>query len=182
VTTIEQGQTSVPTGTWTVDPVHSSVGFAVRYTGTITFKGEFGDFDATLADGRLEGTARVASIEVDDPNLAAHLQTPDFFDAERNPELRFRSETIERDDDRFQVGGELTLKGVTRPVELAGTISGPVTDAYGKQRIGIELETVVNRHDFGISWNMDLPDGSPALADDVAVSANLAFVQAEGQA
>jgi polyisoprenoid-binding protein YceI len=182
MTTIEQGQTAIPTGTWAVDPVHSSIGFAVRYTGTITFKGEFGDFDASLADGRLEGGARVASIEVDDPNLAGHLQTPDFFDAERHPELRFASTDLQLEGERLTARGELTMKGVTQPVELVGTFAGPVTDAYGKQRLGFDLETVVNRHDYGISWNMELPDGSPALADDVAVTAHLALVQAEGQA
>lgn len=178
MTTIEQGQTTIPAGTWAVDTVHSSIGFAVRYTGTITFKGEFGDFDAALADGSLEGGARVASIEVDDPNLAAHLQTPDFFDAERHPELRFSSSSLRLEGDRLTAAGELTMKGVTRPVELAGAFSGPVTDAYGKQRIGLDLETVVNRHDFGISWNTELPDGSPALADDVTVTAHLGLVQA----
>ena len=178
MTTIEQGRTAIPSGTWTVDPVHSSVGFAVRYTGTITFKGEFGDFDAALADRRLEGSARVRSIEVDDPNLAGHLQTPDFFDAERHPELRFSSTDLRLDGDRLAARGELTMKGVTKPVELVGTFSGPVTDGYGNERIGLELETVVNRHDFGISWNMELPDGSPALADDVTVTAHLGLVQA----
>jgi polyisoprenoid-binding protein YceI len=178
MTTIEQGQTSIPSGTWTVDPVHSSVGFAVRYTGTITFKGEFGDFDAALADGRLEGSARVGSIEVDDPNLAGHLQTPDFFDAERHPELRFSSADLRLDGDRLTALGELTMKGVSKPVELVGSVSGPVTDGYGNERIGFDLETVVNRHDFGISWNMELPGGSPALADDVTVTAHLGLVQA----
>ena len=177
MSTIQQEQ-GVPTGTWTVDPVHSSVGFAVRYTGTITFRGEFGDFDATLADGTLEGAARVASVEVDDPNLAGHLQTPDFFDAERHPELRFSSNDLRVEGGRVAATGELTMKGVTKPVELTGTFSGPVTDAYGNERIGIDLQTIVDRHDFGISWNMELPDGSPALADDVTVTANLALVQA----
>lgn len=178
MTTIEQGQISIPSGTWAVDPVHSSVGFAVRYSGTITFRGEFGDFDATLADGRLAGSARVGSIEVDDPNLAGHLQTPDFFDAERHPELRFSSADLRLDGDRLRARGELTMKGVTKPVELVGTFSGPITDGYGNERIGFDLETVVNRHDFGISWNMELPDGSPALADDVTVTAHLGLVQA----
>lgn len=177
MSTIQQAQ-GIPTGTWSVDPVHSSVGFAVRYTGTITFRGEFGDFDATLSDGRLEGAARVSSIEVDDPNLAGHLQTPDFFDAERHPELRFVSDDLQLDGGRLTARGKLTMKGVTKPVELVGTFSGPVTDAYGNERIGMDLETVVNRHDFGISWNSELPDGSPALADDVTVSAHLGLVRA----
>jgi polyisoprenoid-binding protein YceI len=168
----------VPTGTWTLDPVHSDIGFAVRYSGIGTFRGTFADFDASLVDGRLEGTAKVASVQVDDENLAGHLQSPDFFDAERHPELRFVSSAIERDGDRVSVRGELTLRGVTQAVEIAGTVSGPLENAYGQQRLGLDVETTVNRHDFGISWNAELPGGGQALADDVVISANLALVQA----
>jgi polyisoprenoid-binding protein YceI len=169
--------TGIPTGTWGVDLVHSSIGFAVGYSGIGTFRGTFDEFDAKLVDGRLEGTAKVASVRVDDENLAGHLQTPDFFDAEQHPELRFVSNAIERDAGRVTITGDLTLRGVTQPVEIAGTVSGPLTDAYGRQRIGFDVETTVNRRDFGIDWNMELPTGAPALADDVAVTANLALVQ-----
>ena len=92
--------TQVPTGTWQLDPVHSSIGFAVKHSGVMTFRGTFDEYDAKLVDGRLEGTAKVASVRVDDPNLAGHLQTPDFFDAEQYPELRFVSRTIQREGDR----------------------------------------------------------------------------------
>jgi len=170
--------TAVPTGTWSLDSVHSSIGFAVKHSGVMTFKGTFDEFGATLADGRLEGTAKVASVRVDDPNLAGHLQTPDFFDAERFPELRFSSKEIARDGDTVSIEGELTLRGVTQPVELSGTISGPVTDGYGNQRVGLDLETTVNRRDYGINWSMELPSGEPGLADDVTITANLALVQA----
>lgn len=173
-----QSTTSIPTGTWGIDPVHSSIGFAIRHSGLMTFKGDFADYDGKLADGRLEGTAKVASVRVDDPNLVGHLQSPDFFDAEQNPELRFVSSAIERDGDSVSIAGDLTIKGETRPVELAGTISGPVTDGYGKERIGLDLETTVNRHDFNVSWNADLPGGDAMLADDVTVTANLSLVQA----
>jgi polyisoprenoid-binding protein YceI len=173
-----QQTTGVPTGTWSVDPVHSSIGFAVKHSGVMTFRGTFDEFDAGLVDGRLEGTAEVASVRVDDPNLAGHLQTPDFFDAEQHPELRFVSKSIERDGDRVSIDGDLTLRGVTRPVEISGTATGPVTDGYGNQRIGLDLETVVNRRDFGINWGADLPSGGPMLADEVTITANLALVQA----
>lgn len=169
---------AVPTGTWSLDPVHSSIGFAVKHSGVMTFKGTFGEFDATLADGRLKGTAKVASVRVDDPNLAGHLQTPDFFDAEQFPELRFSSKEIARDGDTVSIEGELTLRGVTQPVEIAGTITGPVTDGYGNQRVGLDLETTINRRDYGINWSMELPSGEPGLADDVTITANLALVQA----
>jgi polyisoprenoid-binding protein YceI len=170
--------TSIPTGTWNLDPVHSSIGFAVPYSGVGTFRGTFDEFDGKLVDGRLEGSAKVASVRVDDENLAAHLQTPDFFDVERHPELRFVSKTIERDGDRVTILGELTLRGTTHPVEITGTVTGPLTDAYGRERIGFDVETTVNRHDYGIDWNMELPTGDPALGDDVVITANLALVQA----
>jgi polyisoprenoid-binding protein YceI len=170
--------TGIPAGTWGLDAVHSSIGFAVRYSGIGTFRGTFEEFDASLVDGRLEGVAKVASVKVDDENLTGHLQSPDFFDAEQHPELRFVSNAIERDGDRVSIQGDLTLRGVTHPVEITGTVTGPIENAYGQQRIGFDAETTVNRHDYGISWNMELPGGSQALGDDVVVTANLALVQA----
>jgi polyisoprenoid-binding protein YceI len=176
MSTTEQ-TTRIPTGTWNLDPVHSSIGFAVGYSGVGTFRGTFADFDATLVDGRLEGVARVASVDVHDENLAGHLQSPDFFDAEQHPELRFVATSIEREGDRVSIDGELTLRGVTKPVEITGTVTGPLENAYGQQRIGFDLETTVNRQDYGIAWNMELPGGGKALGDDVVVTANLALVQ-----
>ena len=170
--------TSIPTGTWGLDPVHSSVGFAVRYSGIGTFRGTFDDFDAKLVGGRLEGSAKVASVRVEDETLTGHLQSPDFFDAEQHPELRFASRTIERSGDRVSIQGELTLRGVTHPVEITGTVTGPLENAYGQQRIGFDLETTVNRQEYGLSWNMELPGGGQALGDDVVIAANLALVQA----
>lgn len=169
--------TQLPAGTWQHDPVHSSISFAVKHNTVLTFQGQFGEWEAKLEDGRLEGTANVASVRVEDENLAGHLQTPDFFDAERFPQLRFVSSSIERDGERLSIAGDLTIKGTTNPVELTGTISGPVTDGYGKQRLGLDLELVVNRHDFGVSWNADLPGGGKTLEDDVAVNARLALTQ-----
>ncbi len=181
MSTIDQ-TTAVPAGTWAVDPVHSGIGFAIKHNTVMTFKGVFGAFDASLVDGSLEGTARVASVQVDDPNLVAHLQTPDFFDAERHPELRFVSSSLEVEGDRITAAGDLTIKGTTASVELTGTIAGPVTDGYGNQRLGLDLETTINRHDFGVSWNADLPGGGAMLDDDVLLTANLALIQAGEQA
>jgi polyisoprenoid-binding protein YceI len=177
MSSIEQ-TTGIPTGTWSLDPVHSGIGFAVKHSGVMTFRGTFKEFDAKLVDGRLEGTVQVASVVVDDPNLTGHLQTPDFFDAEQFPELRFVSNTIERDGDKISIDGDLTLRGVTRPVEITGTVTGPITDGYGNERIGLDLETTINRRDYGINWQMELPSGEPGLADDVVITANLALVQA----
>ena len=170
--------TAIPAGTWNLDTVHSSIGFAVSYAGVGTFRGTFADFDATLVDGRLEGIAKVGSVQVDDENLTGHLQSPDFFDAEQHSELRFVSKSIERDGEEVSIQGDLTLRGVTHPVEIAGTVTGPLENAYGQQRIGFDVETMVNRHDYGITWNMELPGGGQALGDDVVITANLALVQA----
>jgi polyisoprenoid-binding protein YceI len=170
--------TAIPTGTWNLDPVHSSIGFAVRYAGAGTFRGTFDEFDATLVDGRLEGVAKVATVRVDDPNLAGHLQSPDFFDAEQYPELRFVSKSIDRDEDEVSIQGDLTIRGITHPVEIAGTVAGPLTDAFGRQRIAFDIETTVNRQDYGLTWNMELPGGGQALGDDVTLTATLAFLQA----
>lgn len=177
MSTTEQ-TTGVPTGTWNLDSVHSTIGFAVKHSGVMTFRGTFKELDAKLVDGRLEGTVKVASVIVDDPNLAGHLQTPDFFDAEQYPELSFVSKSIQRNGDNVSIDGDLTLRGQTHPVEITGTISGPITDGYGNQRVGLDVETTINRRDYGIDWSMELPTGEPGLADDVVITANLALVQA----
>jgi polyisoprenoid-binding protein YceI len=162
----------VPGGTWAVDKVHSDIGFAVNYLAG-TFTGSFSDFDAELADGVLRGAARVASIQVKDPNLTAHLQAPDFFDAERHPEITFESKDIRRDGERLTIDGEVTIKGHTEPVEIAGVISDPIEDPYGGQRFGLKLEAKIDRTKFGINWNNPLPSGEPALADEVTLIADV---------
>jgi polyisoprenoid-binding protein YceI len=179
-TTAEQ-TTSIPAGTWGLDPTHSNVGFAVNYSGAGTVRGGFREFDAKLIDGRLEGGAKVASVSFDEPQLVGHLQSPDFFDAEQFPELRFGSKRIERNGDEVTIEGELTLRGVTKPVTITGTLVGPTPDAGvsgGIQRIAFDVETKVDRRDFDINWNRELPGGDPALGNDVKITANLALVQA----
>jgi polyisoprenoid-binding protein YceI len=177
--------TIAPAGTWSLDPVHSRVDFEVSYLAG-TFKGEFHELGAELSVGgeraSLEGTAKVASVDVKDENLAAHLQSPDFFDAERYPELRFTAEDIRLDGDgNVSVAGELTIKGVTRPVEVTGAVTSPIVDAYGNDRIGLNLRTGVDRTDFGVDWNQPLPSGDPALANDVTILAELQFVKPGGE-
>jgi polyisoprenoid-binding protein YceI len=123
----------------------------------------------------------VASVDVKDENLAAHLQSPDFFDAERHPELRFAADDIRLDGDgNVSVDGELTIKGVTRPVRVTGTVTAPIADAYGNDRIGLELTTSVDRTQFGVNWNQPLPSGDPSLANDVRILAELQFVKQGG--
>jgi polyisoprenoid-binding protein YceI len=175
-TTIEAVET-VPAGTWKSDPVHSSVGFAVRHMGVTPFRGGFKSFGASLAGGRLVGTAEVESIVTDDENLTGHLLSPDFFDSSRFPELRFESSGIEREGDDVVVRGELTLKGITRPVELRGTATGPLSDPYGRSRFGLELQTTIDRTAFGLDWNAELPAGGQVVANDVELTASLELVE-----
>src|SRR3954454_19707435 len=157
---------AVPAGTWTVDKVHSDVAFAVDYMAG-TFTGSFSDFDAQVTDGVLKGSAKVARVQVKDPNLEAHLQGPDFFDAERNPELTFKSKAIERDGDQVKIDGEITIKGHTEPVEMTGAPSDPITAPFGGDHFGLKAEAKVDRDKFGVSWNTPLPSGEPALSNEV---------------
>jgi polyisoprenoid-binding protein YceI len=171
---------ALPVGTWQLDPVHSTIGFEVDYMGG-AFRGQFRDVTAKLeAEGDtpvLTGSAKVASADLKDENLTAHIQSPDFFDAERFPELSFESSEIERADDQITVRGVITIKGVARPVELTGTLADPITDPYGRERISLKLDTTVDRSEFGVNWNVPLPDGKPALADEVKLTAELYFVR-----
>lgn len=163
---------AVPAGVWAVDKVHSNIGFAVDYMAG-SFTGSFSEFDAGLDGGVLKGSAKVASVQVKDPNLETHLQAPDFFDAERNPELTFESKTIDIDGDRAKIDGEITIKGHTEPVEITGVFTEPFADAYGGTRLGLKLEATVDRTKFGVSWNNPLPSGEPSLSDEVTIVADL---------
>jgi polyisoprenoid-binding protein YceI len=172
--------TTIPTGIWTIDPVHSSVEFHVSHTGVATVKGRALVVAGTIRGGEessIEGTVDASSLTTFDETRDAHLRTPDFFDAERYPELRFRSTAVTRHDDRLVVAGDLTIRGVTRPVELAGTLRGPNTDAYGNVRIGVDLEGVVDRRAFGVSWNAPLPGGGELLPNEIPLVASFSAIK-----
>jgi len=181
MTTLTHAQETLPTGTWREDPVHSHVGFEIRYAGG-TFKGSFAPFEATLevdADGAgsLKGYAQADSVHVLDENLNAHLLSPEFFDFERAPLLGFESTRVRRAGSDVAIAGELTIKGVSVPVELEGTIGEPFQHPAGGERVTLHLETTVDRRAFGIDWQMELPNGEPALAYDVKLSAELYLVK-----
>jgi polyisoprenoid-binding protein YceI len=175
-------QTQLPTGTWKLDPVHSSASFAVKHMVVATFRGRFENIDATLTvgedgKGELLGTVDAASIVVKDENLQAHLGSPDFFDTERFPELKFASKEIRRDGDQLVIDGELTIKGHTHAVEGCGTITDPHETLGGAVKIGVTLETVIDRTEFGLEWNAPLPKGGFALANDVKLTVELELGQ-----
>jgi polyisoprenoid-binding protein YceI len=171
-------QTKLPVGTWKLDPTHSSASFAVKHMVVATFRGTFDNLDATLTvdddgTGQLVGTVDAASIVVKDENLQAHLGSPDFFDTERYPELRFASKAIRRDGDELVIDGELTIKDQTHAVEGRGTITDPHETLGGAVKIGVTLETVIDRTQFGLEWNAPLPKGGFAVADDVKLTVEL---------
>jgi len=175
--------TEIPTGTWQVDATHSQVGFAVEYL-VGTFRGTFSPVEATLVAGDngaidLTGSAPVEGIKVQDENLTTHLLSPDFFDAEKAPTITFAAPGVKPSGNEIKASGELTIKGITQPVELAGTITDQIVDGYGQERIGLTLETTIDRTKFDLNWNLALPTGEPALGNDVTITAELYFVKAQ---
>ncbi len=163
-------------GTWNFSPVHSSAVFSVKYL-VAKFRTGFEEFDAKLQDGVLTGSVKVASIDLKDENFKGHLMSPDFFDAEQHPEITFRSQVLDVQGDTLTLEGELTMKGVTKAVKATGTVNGPTEDFMGNTRLGFTLETTIDRTDFGVSWNADLPKGGRALSDEVTLTVELEFGQ-----
>ena len=182
MSTIEQNnqtEQTIPTGTWQADTVHSRVAFEVPYA-VATFTGEVPTFEASLEDGTLRGVAQIRSLQVKEENLEAHLLSPEFFDAERHPEVAFVSHEIRRNGDAVAIDGEITIKGITRPATLTGTATGPTVDHFGANRLGLRLTTTVDRTAFDSNWNMPLPNGDPALSNEVTLKADLTLV-AQGE-
>jgi polyisoprenoid-binding protein YceI len=180
--TATETQTQLPTGTWKVDPTHSSASFAIKHMVVATFRGGFENVDATLTvgedgAGQLVGAVDAGSIAVKDENLQAHLGSPDFFDTERYPELRFASTAIRRDGDELVIDGELTIKDHTHAVEARGTITDPHETLGGAIKIGVTLETVIDRTQFGLEWNAPLPKGGVAVSNDVKLTVELELAQ-----
>jgi polyisoprenoid-binding protein YceI len=147
-----------------------------------TFRGRFEEYDGALTVGedgepRLEGTVDVDSIVVKDENLAGHLKAPDFFDSERYPKIQFRSSAVRLRGGELEVEGQLTIKDRTHDVTARGTITGPHEDIAGNEKVGIELETVVDRREFGLEWNAPLPKGGVAVENDVKLEVSLELVR-----
>jgi polyisoprenoid-binding protein YceI len=171
--------TSLLSGTYVADPVHSSFGFAVTYQGVSLFRGTLGDVEAKLSDGRLEGKAKVESISITTPDqFRQHVLSAEFFDAENHPEVTFTSADLDlRQDGTATVRGELTIKGITRPVEATGTWTTPAPDAFGNARGHLKLEAVVDRTDWDMNWNMELPSGGKVLSNDVVLTVELSLIE-----
>jgi len=163
--------TAVPTGTWSVDPSHSKVGFAVKHMGIATVRGVFRDFSGTLEIGdevRAHGTVQAASVDTNDGQRDEHLRSADFFDVERHPRLAFAATAIEPvAEDRLRIVGDLTIRGVTRSIELTAEVLGTGIDDEGATRIGLDIAGTLDRRDFGLTWNSVVDGGGMLVGNRV---------------
>ena len=176
--------TLIPTGTWTVDPAHSAVGFSVKHLGIATVRGRFEEFEGTLEIGedltkaRAYGTAQVSSINTDEPARDEHLRSADFFGAESNPELRFESTAIRPlDEETFEIEGDLTLNGVTNRVTLKAEFQGAETDPWGNERVGIEVIGQIKRGDWNMTFNQALGSGNLLVGEKVTLTLDISAVK-----
>ena len=176
--------TAVPTGTWTVDPAHSKVGFAVKHMGIATVRGEFTEFEGTLEIGEdlssanAYGTVKAQSVDTNEPQRDDHLRSPDFFDAAQFPELRFESTSVEAlDDEEFRITGKLTIHGVTNDVVLHADLEGTDVDPWGNERVGLEVTGQLSRGDYGMKFNQALGSGNMLVADRVNLALDISAVK-----
>lgn len=177
----EAPATVIPSGTWTIDPAHSTVEFAIEHLGLATVKGRAPVVSGEIVGGEtpaIRGTVDVTALTTFDEQRDSHLQSPEFFDAARYPELRFESTAVAVRDGKLSVDGELTMRGVTKPVTLTGRVVGTGTDPWGNERVGIELEATIDRTAWGLDWNAPLPGGGVLLPDEVRLFASFSAMKA----
>ena len=173
---------TVPAGTYSVDPSHSSVAFEVKHMGIATVRGEFRTFQGTLEATdetlSLQGTVDVASIDTRDEGRDGHLKSPEFFDVEQQPQITFHSTTADvAESGAVQLAGEITIKGITKPIEATGSWTTPAADAFGNTRGHLNLEAVIDRSEWDMNWNMPLPSGGNVLANDVTLTVEISLVE-----
>jgi polyisoprenoid-binding protein YceI len=180
-------QTSIPQGTWRVDPAHSKVGFAVKHMGVATVRGEFGQFEGSLVVGddlatsKATGTVRTASVDTNQEDRDNHLRSADFFESETYPEISFSSTSIEQvDDETVKITGDLTMHGETHPVELEAELGGVETGPEGETRTGLEVTGNLSRADWGMKFNAALGSGNVVVSDKVKLTLDIAAVLDEG--
>jgi polyisoprenoid-binding protein YceI len=174
--------TQIPTGTWTVDAGHSSVGFAVKHMGIATVRGKFEQFEGALEVGEngvvARGTVQTASVSTNEEQRDAHLRSADFFNAEANPVISFASTAIEAvDEETFEITGDLTINGVTNPITLKAEVQGLDTDPWGNERVGLEVTGQLSRGDYGMTFNQALGSGNMLVADKVKLALDISAVR-----
>jgi polyisoprenoid-binding protein YceI len=181
----EKGIVRIPKGEWRVDPTHSSVEFEIKHMMIATVRGRFREFEGTLlagetlAESRARGIVKVASIDTNNDDRDAHLRSADFFDAERYPEITFDSSRVEsRGGPDFRVTGELTIRDVTREIQLDATVEGVQRDPWGHERAGLRVRGSLNRNDFGLRWQKALESGGFLLGDEVRLLVEVSAVRA----
>jgi polyisoprenoid-binding protein YceI len=184
MSTATSTETAVPAGTWVVDEVHTKVGFAVKHMGVSTVRGEFRDFEGGIesTDGELRayGTVQAASISTNQEQRDEHLRSADFFDAGQYPEIRFESTAIERiDEESYRVAGELTIHGVTNPIELHAELGGVDRGPEGELRTGFEVTGQLSRKDYGMRFNAALGSGNAVVADKVKLALDVELIRRE---
>jgi polyisoprenoid-binding protein YceI len=173
----------IPTGTWTVDPAHSSVEFSVKHMGIANVRGKFSEFEATLemkedlAASRVRGSVKVASIDTGEAQRDDHLRSPDFFNVEEFPEIAFESTRIEAlDEESSRVFGNLTMHGITHEIRLEVAIQGTDTDPWGNTRAGLEVVGKLKRSDWDMKFNQALGSGNMLVGDKVGVTLDISAV------
>jgi polyisoprenoid-binding protein YceI len=176
--------TAVPTGTWKIDAAHSSIAFSVKHLGIATVRGKFNEFEGTLEIGpdlsssRAYGAVKTASVSTDEDQRDADLRSENFFHAELHPELSFESTAIRSvDDDGFEIEGELTMRGVTRPITLRGEVHGTESDLWGNERVGLEVTGQLARSDWGMTFNQVLGSGNVLVSDRVKLSLDISAIR-----
>ena len=175
----------IPAGEYKIDPAHSTIGFAVRHYEINWVDGRFKDFEGTIryddkdvTKSSVEFTAKATSIDTGVEARDKHLRTADFFEVEKYPTLSFKSTRVERKgNDSYVLHGDLTMKGVTKPVQLPFRVAGAIKDPRGNTRFGVEAQTKVNRRDFGINFGNAMAGGGLSIGDEVNITLNLEVVQ-----
>lgn len=161
-----------------VDSSHSDIGFSIKHLGISNVRGQFKDVSGTinwdgeknLKDASIKGTVKVDSVDTQEPKRDEHLKSPDFFDAATYPEMTFKSTKIYKKRRSLYADGELTIHGVTREVTIPLTIEGPITDPWGNTKIGASTQFVIDRKDYGLTWNKTLDKGGLVVGDDVTIT------------
>src|SRR6476619_674698 len=172
--------TAIPTGTWTVDPAHTEVGFTAHHLMVTKVRGQFKDVEGTVtvaepfSASQVQATVKLASVDTGSADRDAHLKGADFFDVENNPEMTFVS--TEASEDTLK--GDLTIKGVTRPVEFDLEFGGVATDPWGNTKAGFEATTEINRKDFGLEWNVALEGGGVLVSEKIKVKLDVQLLKA----
>jgi polyisoprenoid-binding protein YceI len=166
--------TSIPAGTYTIDPSHSSIEFTVKHMGLATVRGQFTEFEGSIeSDGErasVTGTVQASSVTTHNQQRDEHLVTNDFFGVEDNPQISFQADSIELDEDgSVRIPGQITIKGVTRDIELTGDYAGGGMDPWGNERVGLDVSAKIDRRDFGLEWNQPLAGGGLLVSNNVTL-------------